>query len=253
MALGIFCVILGIFWLFFNNSYCDNDRKILAGSVIVILAGGIMCFCGEDFLWLFLALLLFLGGHALILIPIFLIGQNRVRKAEQELRGYVTFDPKKQEVQIIKRGNVLRSAISIREVVDRVTRYEPEKLHFGAVTVGGVTTGGTYKTGGFYQGEKIHTGKYTLICNDSHVITIKLPPELVKEAKKSSIKKYLDKDGTIVVIDFSKATTGPSADIALRLANTDMNAYLAYTQPYKWSHYPSQEKCKEILDWLCQE
>ncbi len=264
MFLGIVCVALGLLFTFIYHVIRETRMALigLIGGVITILGGGLVCLFSneESSLWYFVVLLLALCGLILVLFPLFWgffvdfvdSGKKEQEKQEKILR-YMTYDSKKGEVQIKKRGVPLCLAISVQEVVDRVTRYAPEKLHFGAVTVGGVTTGGTYKTGGFYQGEKIHTGKYALVYNNSFIKTIKLPPELVEEAKKASIKKYLDQDGKIVVVDDTKATDGLPADIAVNLAKNSMDAYLAYTQPYKWSHYPSQEKCKEILDWLCQE
>ncbi len=258
MFLGICCVVLGLLFTFICYSSVRENREALIGSiggVMSILGGGFTCFFSdrEGSPW-FLAAVLFVGcGLTLVLTLFFwefsVTSGKREQEKQEKIRGYMTYDPTKGEVQIIKRGGMLSLAIRIQEVVDRATRYAPEKLHFGAVTVGGVTTGGTYKTGGIYQGEKIHTGKYALVYNNSFIKTIKLLPELVEKAKRASIKKYLDQDGKIVVVDDTKATDGSPAD----LAKNSMGAYLAYTQPYKWRHYPSQEKCKEILDWLCQE
>ncbi len=85
------------------------------------------------------------------------------------------------------------------------TKYIPEEYHYGSVTVGGVTTGGVYKTGGktiYYDRGK--NGKYSLeyyylnkisgvpTLSTREVSYIKLTPEMLISAKKSEIAKYLD-------------------------------------------------------------
>ena len=48
-----------------------------------------------------------------------------------------------------------------------ILSYVPQKIHFGSVSVGGVTSGGVYTTGGHYIGEtftRSNTGKVHIFC-----------------------------------------------------------------------------------------
>lgn len=44
--------------------------------------------------------------------------------------------------------------------------YDPEKIHIGAVSVGGVTTGGVYKTGGNYYSKSYSSDRCKLIYQE---------------------------------------------------------------------------------------
>lgn len=78
-------------------------------------------------------------------------------------------------------------------------KYNPEEYHYGSVTVGGVTSGGIYKTGGDYTIHDRSTGVYRFyyypkpgtIAGES-VGRIKLTHEMYMSAKQSEIAKYLD-------------------------------------------------------------
>ena len=56
----------------------------------------------------------------------------------------------KSTLSVYKRGPEITKLVKIVDDKDIIMDYEPEKTHFGAVTVGNVTTGGTYTTGGDY-------------------------------------------------------------------------------------------------------
>lgn len=185
------------------------------------------------------------------LIIIFLIwiahkNEEKTIQKHEKIQGYMTYDPTKKEICVIKRGNVFSEILEIKKVVDQVTRYEPEKLHFGAATVGGVTTGGTYKTDGYnYVVGTRETGKYSLVYEKDAVQTIRLPPELIEAAKQSAIKEYVNSSGVIKVIP---PTSGSIPDYLV--GKTDLA--MLYLKEQMLSNYPTREKCQAILDWLCQ-
>lgn len=155
------------------------------------------------------------GSPAMVVLGIVIIAAAFIMlwmedKARAEfaarLRPCMTYDSTKKEICVTKQGKVFLEALKIEEVMDYVQGYEPEKLHVGAATVGGVTTGGVYKTGGYsYIAGTKKTGKYALVYGGVYIQTIKLSPELAKEAEKSDIKKYVDGSGVITVIGQSSA------------------------------------------------
>ncbi len=228
--------------------------SLAVGGAITIVGGVGACIVGKLSPLYVPALRVAVVGILVSLAMILLNAEGiRVRpKILKESLKYMTFDAKKKEISIIKRGNMLRSVIRIQEVTEREKEYAPEKLHLGAVTVGGVTTGGIYKTGGVYDGKAIETGKYALVYNGIRIEKIKLPPELKKMAEESDIKQYLDGSGAIEVVgDIQMDVSDMRALQALE--HTHPGAYAIYLQKLSWTRYPTREKCKEILDWLCQE
>lgn len=163
----------------------------------------------------------------------------------------MNYNSEKKEIYVIKRGRVFLEALKIIDMEITVEAYAPEKQHFGAVTVGGVTTGGTYKTGGYtYAVGTAKTGKCALAYGKEEVQTIKLSPELAKKAKRSEIQKYVDGDGVIEIIRPTSSASLP-----------DYFAYIKDVRTYKYALqketvkqlYPTKEKCVAILNWLSQE
>ena len=131
--------------------------------------------------------------------------------------------------------------------------YKPEKIHVGAVTVGGVTTGGAYKTGGYhYVSGSENSGKCKLEFFGETVRNIKLNNELYKEAKLSPISKYLiSKKKQIQVIESVYYTESETRTMFSNLSSSrymDMGAGLREKAK---QGYPTYDKCKEIMDWIC--
>lgn len=98
---------------------------------------------------------------------------------------------------IERKGCRLEQLITITKVSDVAIGYQAEQIHIGSATVGGVTTGGVYKTGGrhYYTGAS-YSGKYALwfgTKSNGHEITeVYLSENLYQKAKNSSIAKYLN-------------------------------------------------------------
>ena len=122
------------------------------------------------------------------------------------------YSSKDRTLRIDSRGKDLRPVISIRKVMDCHLGYEPEKLHYGSATVGGVTSGGFYTTGGYNKIlDSKNSGKAMLeLIGESSALNIALDmlsgksqlgkaidqiilsERLYAEAEKSNIAKYLN-------------------------------------------------------------
>jgi putative sterol carrier protein len=156
-----------------------------------------------------------------------------------------------------------------------------EQLNFGAATVGGVTTGGFYKTGNdLYVSEEKKSGRYELafvvgadqtskvmIKNEYRSITEIIPVgDLALDAKASRISRFMDKKTNhIRVVDMGR--TKVSSDELFKMAQdvSNVSGSKEYTQAGVSGvgsmdtqaklnmAYPTKEKCEEILNWLAGE
>ena len=135
---------------------------------------------------------------------------------------------------VSKTGPVLTNCLKIVEARDIITKYEEEKTHFGAVTVGGVTTGGTYKTGGYSYntvGEK--NGYYLLLYYGSPVCRVEFTnEEVIQKCKKSNAGSHLYGN-------------------SIQIYDPEVAKYSPHTPPSKES--PSYKMCKDVLDFLCEK
>ena len=158
-----------------------------------------------------------------------------------------------------KRGPFWKDFVKVKKAENVFLGYEPEKLHYGSVTTGGVTSGGFYKTGGYNKFVTTTVpDKYTMKyigrdINGETIRSIVLSEELYKEARNSSIAKYLTPSSNCIVLigktHLSQEQANSFVENAVNLAtNTPItsNVYVADK-----SGYPSREKCMEILNWMC--
>lgn len=130
--------------------------------------------------------------------------------------------------------------------------YVPEELHVGAVTVGGITTGGTYKTGGYIHEKSYNSGKYDLCYanyghNEPQVVVkeIVLSTQLAEKARNSPISQYLKGNSIIVVNEVE-----PSAINGMMMYMGKTTSALTLMEQEKSEGYPTKEKCEAILKWL---
>lgn len=174
---------------------------------------------------------------------------KQTNEAAEELRSlaYLDYDG---TLKVFERSPNLLNIISIVDDSNIVTAYDPEQLHIGVVSVGGVVSGGAYKTGGnYYISHSEKSGKSRLVYGgDKRIISrIWLTPELFNQAESSAISQYLDKSrNEIKVIDDVNLS---QFDLMWKQANIQ-NGNLGLTEAEK-AGYPSYEKCHAILKWLC--
>ena len=202
------------------------------------------------------------GGIALTCGCLAIIGPiwaKEGKRSKEMLTEYMSYDTGSATLTIKKRDKGLQDILNTKGVIkicddqNYSSHVTPTKLHIGAATVGGVTTGGTYTTGG----QRVVDGHYkTGLCyleycdvlfdaqhySKGHIKRIVLFPSVLKDAKESSVQKYLSGD-TIIVEQSSKMSLDE-----MRYAMEDLNS--AFTQSTVKRGYPTREKCNEILNWL---
>lgn len=100
---------------------------------------------------------------------------------------------------LVRRDRALYDNLRLSKDYSANFKDDPVEVHFGAATVGGVTTGGVYTTGGgTIMTDLKKTGTFTLYLGSDIFSNVILDKSLISEAKNSMISKYL--------IDFSDGT-----------------------------------------------
>lgn len=184
-----------------------------AGGIIGIVAGMLIGFSTDmsttGITWL-TAIFLFLGTG---------IGMHMHEKKEKEARHeqekYITFFETAEgrwNAELHRRGPVSASNLKVEGIEYTATTYHPEELRFGAVSVGGFTTGGTYKVDAYKtvkSGGKSGRGLIwaKLIGQGKSVPLERIilaTPKLVEQAKKDAfIKQFLQGNSLVLIREYS--------------------------------------------------
>ena len=187
-------------------------------------------------------------------IPVIIIGCKRSTENTQNVQNaakLASYDGQRFILTLKGRGPSLASMLSMRKHQVMAISTKPEAYVYRSVTVGAVTTGGVEKRGGYdYISNVQNSGNYELIYGGKTVFTIKLTPELAREAQQSSISAYLNRGNEIIVVDPKKYQKSPmnQTDLAT-LMRTNYNAYASHAAKLMASGFPNYEKCKAIFDW----
>lgn len=186
-------------------------------------------------------------------------GKEDQSKARNELGTLPSFDTNTGELSVFRRAPALRKVISFHDDKNFTTKDDPVKVHYGSATVGGITTGGTYTTGGgqVFSGS-YNTGKAYLEYNDillgihkdgkyikGTIKTIRITSEMYNSAD-SSMKEIINHDGRgyyITVIENAKMNVN---EIQYAMGNLTSG----HTQDMLKRGYPTRAKCEKILNWL---
>ena len=160
---------------------------------------------------------------------------------------------------ISERSELFKSYIKIEPFYFANISYKPESLVYTGATVGGITTGGVHKEGGYnYISSTSKTKKcdmvYTLSQNE-RIAEIQLTPRLAKIARENKeIGGYVNEKDRIIVI--TKITMTDIDGQMLRdysRINTDSAGVYNIAQKYAEMNAPTYEKCMNIINWLSDE
>ena len=167
-------------------------------------------------------------------------------------KEYVSYNNSAFTLVLKERNQAIAKVVKIKNDKNFTVAYEPEKIHFGAATVGGITTGGAYTTGGYhYISSSEKNGLCVLEYAGNFVSKIQLDDSLYRLAKESAIEKYLNSDKQIQVVDpvyFSES------EIQRMHSNLSSSGYMNMGSDLMRKGkqgYPTYEKCLEIMNWIC--
>lgn len=176
---------------------------------------------------------------------------ERRKDACRRMSEFVSY--RRNTLTVTKRDADLSNIFVIQPYRKTEYGYTSEKLIYTGATVGGVTTGGWHKSGGFYARDRGSTGKVRLYYyyeSDGKFITselerIELSPELAQQARASDIARYMS-GNTIVIrhpVDNMDAAAGAMQlgyrEVAFNIIE---NARIAAS--------PTMEKVRDIINWL---
>lgn len=179
-----------------------------------------------------------------------------------ELKDIVTYDLTTGTMYLHKKSPRIREIVNVDDDYKEDIRYEPEKLNYGSVSVGGVTTGEIYKTGGYnYRAGWKKTGHAMMLFGQYPVRCIKLTDELMKQAYASSISKYIGRYYKIESIEVIENWRPSSWVLHEWVENPDSPSVQRSIEQERQLHYmqfgkrdyvpPTFEKCEEIISWMC--
>lgn len=189
----------------------------------------------------------------------FIVKKAKTSKIESASRLSLdsSFNKMFGSLSIDRRDSKYSNLIAIKPHKLQQHSYNPEKLHYGSVTVGGVTSGGFYKMGGNYYSKDYSDGKYKLVYKtinqngqvmEDVIKKITLSDKLTEQALNSNIKNYVSGNSIIVVEDING-----SAEVAALMRTGQRTAAVNLLEVEQAKGYPSKEKCEEILNWLCDK
>lgn len=222
----------------------------------ILLIAAILLMAFEEGPWT-----VFLGGLILLflcfrflwgMIKFFFITPEREKQKKLNARNTVRQNVSKiaeykdGALTLSERSGDLKNMIDFIQVTANTYQKTPEKLHYGSATVGGVTTGGVYKTGGtinkttFYCGDRWH-----FLYDGKEVNKIILTDKLAREAQESKIKEYCKGNAIILVTEHRGCS---SEALMLAKAGDLSRMHLENAQVY-----PTLEKVKAILSWIAND
>ena len=187
--------------------------------------------------------------------------KNALKTLQEQTKSILTVDKNTGRVTITQRHKAFAKLFTCENYVSTRHGYAEEKLIFTSATVGGVTTGGVEKVGG-YGTEKKKTDKCNLVyqyvdpknnqTKKVYVTAIQLSESLRKSAKLSKIKEYLDGNSLIVVTPLVSSEKEKQAYLNLhRISGGGYSTHLAnLEEDDRIRTLPTLQKCNDIISWI---
>lgn len=182
--------------------------------------------------------------------------KKNLKKGQSETKGMIWYDVENRTIKLNKRHTSFKERFSFEHYESSKVVYQEEKLIYTSATVGGVTTGGVDKVGGI-QSEAVKTNKFELVYEYATKDTIKkgfvekitLTDELLKQAQKSNIAKYIKGNDILVVDELVEST-----DLIRGYLKIGHNSSAANVMNEdKLRTMPTLDKCKAIVNWVSGE
>ena len=182
--------------------------------------------------------------------------KKNLKKGQSETKGMIWYDTENRTIKLTDRHPSFKERFSFEHYESSKVVYQEEKLIYTSATVGGVTTGGVDKVGGI-QSETVKTNKFELVYEYATKDTIKkgfiekitLTDELLKQAQKSNIAKYIKGNDILVVDELVEST-----DLIRGYLKIGHNSSAANVMNEdKLRTMPTLDKCKAIVNWVSGE
>lgn len=162
-------------------------------------------------------------------------------------RVNVRFDEKTSTLFLLKRDPEVAKAVKIVADEDIQMIHEEEQLHYASATVGGITTGGFYTTGGQdYAASRGKNGFFRLEFEKHIILQIQLTDALYEQAKHSLIAGYLNEKKQI---EMKQHVTLTKEEEETMMIKYQVSGWVGNEIANKGK--PTKEKCKAILAWMC--
>lgn len=215
-------------------------------------------------------ILIGLVGFVVILV-IILKSVNRLKKklagdqrnqieALQSISANFSYDHIRKHLVVKNRCPKNAAAFGVKDYKRRNYSEVPAKLVYTGATVGGITTGGVHLSGGYTSvANGIKSGKCVLLYSwydGQEVQTGEVETIAVSDGSNDNynglkISKYVRK-GKIIVVD-NKAKTKMAGLLVHLNMSTKSATTLNMHEDAVIEDYPSEEKCLEIVSWICGE
>lgn len=187
-----------------------------------------------------------------------------LKEIQERTQDSLKYDPETGKITLTERNKSYAKMFDLERYITTHHGYSQEKLLFTSATVGGITTGGVDKIGG-YGTEQKKTDRYNLVYkyvdpmdNSSKkgiVKEIVLSEELLEEAIHSDIRVYLNEDRIIVVsplVSSEKEKRGIVNQYRISGGNSDsyVAAMANIEENDKIRTMPTFQKSIAILKWI---
>lgn len=171
-------------------------------------------------------------------------------KLKEHMTEYAQYNETTHTLTLKKRSSGLLELFKIVATYDTKVNHVPERLHYGSVTVGGVTSGGTYTTGGYNEVYKTKNGFFQLQYAGNLVEIIKLSDDLYKQAQGSVVEPYLNNRQKCISL-YEAAEYSPQQWQTIKDC-ISLGIKPPIMTPEKRG-LPTRDKCEKIMYWVCHD